>query len=580
MLRYCVPLTRPARERKIDGTPMDRLTPAVEKRHGPSISQKMIIQACAVIVLIVFLFGALNIINVGRVYDQTTRQQEVLQRKSLQEVGAATLGTLAASSRTFFEQSNDNDLRAYVSQLARSSDLISAIYVLDPNHGLVAHSDSGKNPKEGHPPVNEESWKTVLELWKARKDDPAKQDPLITSHEFTGTEGRLALFALPVFPAGVPATVKASLDPEAAVKPYGYVVLGLTFSYLERSLVASKAQKEKDTRDTGLKTAFFGALFVVLGALLAIVQGLRIAKPIKMLAWRADQIARGDLETRVEVTSTDEIGMLGENFNYMADQLVVLLKQTAEKATLEKELEVARTIQETLVPSNDTVERQSIKLSGYFQPASQCGGDWWSYHDLDDGKVLVVIGDVTGHGVPSAMITAAAKAACDVARAVTNNNLGCSQLLEIMNHAIFESAKRKFVMTCFASVVDTKNRTITYANAGHNFPYLYRQQNGRGEFGSLMTRGNRLGDLPESTYAAKSMDLLPGDVLIWYTDGIIECENEQGEEYGEKRFRSSIRRAAHLEPAEMRDTVVNASMQFFGEKPRKDDITMVVARVY
>jgi sigma-B regulation protein RsbU (phosphoserine phosphatase) len=321
-------------------------------------------------------------------------------------------------------------------------------------------------------------------------------------------------------------------------------------------------------------------LLVLLGTVLAIVQGLRISKPIKMLAWRADQIARGDLETRVEVSSTDEIGLLGENFNYMADQLVVLLRQTAEKATMEKELEVARTIQETLVPNNDTVERGFVRLAGYFQPASQCGGDWWTYHDLVGGKTLVVIGDVTGHGVPSAMITAAAKAACDVARAVNNDDVSCTQLLEIMNKAIFESAKRKFVMTCFASILDPKTRTITYANAGHNFPYLYRVVDGKGDFGSLMTRGNRLGDLPESKYASKTQELLAGDLLVWYTDGIVECENDKGEEYGEKRFRASIRRAAHLEPAEIREQVVGASQQFFADRPRKDDITMVIARVF
>src|SRR5207244_8208632 len=106
---------------------------------------------------------------------------------------------------------------------------------------------------------------------------------------------------------------------------------------------------------------------------------------------------------------TDEIGILGENFNFMADQLVVLLQQTAEKARLEQELEVARTIQETLVPPNDPVSNGFFKFACYFQPASQSGGDWWTWHQLVGDKVLVVIGDVTGHGVPSAMITAAAK---------------------------------------------------------------------------------------------------------------------------------------------------------------------------
>jgi serine phosphatase RsbU (regulator of sigma subunit) len=191
-----------------------------------------------------------------------------------------------------------------------------------------------------------------------------------------------------------------------------------------------------------------------------------------------------------------------------------------------------------------------------------------------------VIGDVTGHGVPSAMITAAAKAACDVARHVHNDDVTVTRLLEIMNHAIFESAQRRFVMTCFASIIDTKLRTITYANAGHNFPYLFRAGEGKGEFGSLMIRGNRLGDDRTSKYDAKTTELSGGDVLIWYTDGIVECESESGEEYGEKRFRASVRKSAALDAGEMRDAIVADATAFFGDAPRKDDITMIVGRIH
>jgi serine phosphatase RsbU (regulator of sigma subunit) len=374
-------------------------------------------------------------------------------------------------------------------------------------------------------------------------------------------------------------TIGTALKEEADNR-LGYVVLGYSLDPIERFVKDAKKQKDEASYDAALRTGAVGFLFVLIGSVLAIFQGLSISKPLKVLAWRADQIARGDLEARVEVTSTDEIGMLGENFNFMTDQLVVLLQQTAEKATLEKELEVARTIQETLVPPNDPVNTDFLRFAGYFQPASQCGGDWWTYHEMVGDKLLIVIGDVTGHGVPSAMITATAKASCDVARTVNKNDVSVTKLLEIMNDAIFQSAKRKFVMTCFASIVDPVKRTITYANAGHNFPYLFRQTNGRGEFGSLMIRGNRLGDLKESKYEAKTTQLSPGDMLIWYTDGIVECENVQGEEYGEKRFRASIRRSSHLDAAEMRDSVVNDAMAFFGDMPRKDDITMVIGKVH
>jgi len=349
---------------------------------------------------------------------------------------------------------------------------------------------------------------------------------------------------------------------------------------MEIQLKKLESEKEAAFQAAWIKTALIGLFFVLVGTALAIFQGLRISRPIKMLAWRADQIARGDLETRVEISSGDEIGMLGENFNYMADRLLILMRETAEKATLEKELEVARTIQETLVPPPDLVQRPFINLAGYFMPASQCGGDWWTVHDMPDGRVLVVIGDVTGHGVPSAMITAAAKAACDVVRTSEGARLTVTKLLEVMNRAIYESAKRKFVMTCFASILDPKARTITYANAGHNFPYLFRPGAPDGtDFQVLMSRGNRLGDLEESTYAEKTHPLQKGDVLVWYTDGIVECENERGEEYGEKRFRAAIRRASDLDPVAMREAVVSSAGQFFGDRARKDDITMVFARI-
>ena len=87
-------------------------------------------------------------------------------------------------------------------------------------------------------------------------------------------------------------------------------------------------------------------------------------------------------------------------------------------------------------------------------------------------------------------------------------------------------------------------------------------------------------DLRESRYEAKTTELLPGDILVWYTDGIVECENPAGEEYGEKRFRASVRRAAALDAGEMRDAVVADSITFFGDTLRKDDITLVVGRIH
>jgi serine phosphatase RsbU (regulator of sigma subunit) len=509
----------------------------------------MIATSTLLILVIVALFGIMNVVNTGRVFDEQAQRQRDSFVASLQKRGAVQTKDLVQSSRGAILQNDYGTLQAFVPDVANDDPEVAWVFVADAEGNVVAHSNSAKNGQPVSDPVAKEALKTKQEMTK----------------EVTGPTGKQYIFARPILQDGV---------------RQGTVVLAYSLQLLEDTLKKIEATKESAFQTAWIRTALIGLFFVLVGTALAIFQGLRISRPLKMLAWRADQIARGDLETRVEISSSDEIGMLGENFNYMADRLLILMRETAEKATLEKELEVARTIQETLVPPPDPIDRGFIRVAGYFMPASQCGGDWWTVHDMPDGRILVVIGDVTGHGVPSAMITAAAKAACDVVRTTQGSRLTVTALLEVMNRAIFESAKRKFVMTCFASILDPRARTITYANAGHNFPYLYRPAEGEGsDFQVLMSRGNRLGDLEESSYVEKVQELKPGDVLVWYTDGIVECENERGEEYGEKRFRAAIRRAADLEPAAMRESVVAAAAQFFGDRARKDDITMVFARV-
>ena len=550
-------------------------------KRGPSISVKMILTSTLLIVLIVVGFGFLNVYNTRQFYEKRAQEQTQQFSASLQSKGKSVTAIYAQALQIPMSNSQWGDVRDGVKKVLAEDPEVKVVYVLDTRRGVVAHSDPERyQAGDVNPAIDDESWPAIMDVWKKRAEQSVA-DPLVESLDLTTKrDGRLLFFAYPVLLGSVPPTAKLAVDEEADSR-LGYLVLGYTTDPIKRFEKEAVDQMEAASYKAALKTGAVGGLFVLIGTVLAIFQGLSISKPLKILAWRADQIARGDLEARVEVTSTDEIGLLGENFNYMADQLNVLLVQTAEKATLEKELEVARTIQETLVPPSDLMEMSFLKFCGYFLPASQCGGDWWTYHEMVGDKLLIVIGDVTGHGVPSAMITATAKAAVDVARDVNNDDVSVSLLLEIMNTAIFESAKRKFVMTCFASVIDPHTRTITYANAGHNFPYLYRVAPGakRGEFGSLMIRGNRLGDMRESKFEAKTQELVPGDTIIWYTDGIVECENHQGEEYGEKRFRASIRKAAELEPDELRDRIVDDAMNFFGEVPRKDDITMVVGKV-
>jgi serine phosphatase RsbU (regulator of sigma subunit) len=564
-----------------------------------SVSAKMILTTTLLIVVTVVGSGVLTVFNIRRVFDDTTQRQVAefeKGREALGETGtplfAQSLQPLVidnktADIKTLLEQTLAQDTRDGAGAGGKDYGLRLA-FVLDLNRKLMVHCFEdqklvcveGAVPRDGIEQVKHalstEAWKTALAEWKQAA---GAKGPALVRFNLTGAGARYRVFALPIMTTAAP-TAAAAVAANPPDELRGYVVLGYDLAPTETYAATAASDKAAASTRAALYTGAVGALFALIGTVLAILQGLSISRPIKQLAWKADQIARGDLEARVEVRSSDEIGFLGENFNYMADQIAILLQQTAEKARIEQELEVAKTIQETLVPGAELVERGPLRFAGFYLPAAQTGGDWWTWHELVGGKILVVIGDVTGHGVPSAMITAAAKAACDVARHVHGDDVTVTRLLEIMNHAIWQSAQRRFVMTCFASIIDTRQRTITYANAGHNFPYLFRAGDGKGEFGSLMIRGNRLGDDPASRYDAKTTELLPGDLLIWYTDGIVECENEAGEEYGEKRFRASVRRAAALDAADMRDAIVGEAMTFFGAAPRKDDITMVVGRIH
>jgi phosphoserine phosphatase RsbU/P len=275
------------------------------------------------------------------------------------------------------------------------------------------------------------------------------------------------------------------------------------------------------------------------------------------------------------VEPDDVVSEIRDNFLHLGDRLVHLLSETAEKASLKKQLEVARAVQQMLVPEGDVIERPFVRIAGHFQPAAECGGDWWTVHDMQDGKILTVIGDVTGHGISSAIITGAAKAACDLARTFTAGRLSAASLLEMMNVSIHEAAKEKLMMTAAATIFDPVASTLSIANAGHPFPFLVRQ----GVVHTLVSRGAPLGAAAATQYQAVDFDVMPGDAVLWFTEGVTECENAAREQFSEKRLRTLLQSTAAAGPVALRDAVVSAVAAFRSGHPLADDVTLVAAGI-
>lgn len=359
----------------------------------------------------------------------------------------------------------------------------------------------------------------------------------------------------------------------------GAVVIEFGAGPLISELATLRSYTERRMAQLQRNTSILGGLAILLGIFIAIVQSLRITSPILRLAGTAEKIAAGDLETRATVKSKDEIGLLARSFNNMAERIRDLLREAAEKATLQKELEVARIIQETLLPPNGVVDRDPLDIYGYFRAASVCGGDFWHVVDLDDGRTLVVIGDVTGHGVPSAMISASAKASLDTVRNIRGKNLSLTFLLEEMNKTIFSAAKRKFVMTFCALAFDKTRAEVAFCNAGHNFPLLVRKDQGKVSIRGLIARGNRLGDVEESRYMEQRIAVRTGDLIVLYTDGLTEYRNNEGAEYSERRFRRVLQRSQKLNAEEVGKTVLRDLSKFAAQAPQEDDVSLVVIKV-
>ena len=339
-----------------------------------SVSVKMILTTTLLIVVTVVGSGVLTVFNIRRVFDETTtRQVTVFEtgRETLGEVGtplfAQALQPLVLDNRTveikeLLQQTLAQDTRDEAGGKDYGQKLA---FVLDLNQNLVVHCFESEKlacvegvlPREGIAQVKHEltaaAWRGALAAWKQAA---ASGGPALVRFNVTDDGARYRVFALPIFTTAPP-TAEGAIAEKPPDARRGYVVLGYDLAPTESYAKAAEREKGVASTRAALYTGAVGALFALIGTVLAILQGLSISRPIKQLAWKADQIARGDLEARVEVTSSDEIGLLGENFNYMADQISILLQQTAEKARIEQELEVAKAIQETLVPGAEPVER-------------------------------------------------------------------------------------------------------------------------------------------------------------------------------------------------------------------------------
>jgi serine phosphatase RsbU (regulator of sigma subunit) len=278
------------------------------------------------------------------------------------------------------------------------------------------------------------------------------------------------------------------------------------------------------------------------------------------------------LENITSLEHSTIINSVRDGFTRMVEQFNALLVAYTEDEQSRRELEVNQAVQKMLLPAQ-ALERPRLLAAGITMPAAVCGGDWWAMSPLRDNRCILVMGDVTGHGLPSALLTAVAKASYDVARAALRP-LTLDGLLKLMNIGIIESARRQLFMTACALSLDEQTLELKYANAGHVAPLLL---NSRG-IQPLTLPGGALGMSPQLDVEQASVQLAVGDTIVLYTDGITEARNADGEEFGEKRLRSLLQSLATTSPAAICDEVIGTVTQFAGGVV-EDDQSILAARV-
>lgn len=364
----------------------------------------------------------------------------------------------------------------------------------------------------------------------------------------------------------------------------GTLWMGVTTAGLEQELQASLDRAKQRVEKTRDRVWLVSLVILAIGIVLAALQGVQLARPIKALTVQAHRIAGGDLESRVPENRRDELGVLARTFNVMADEIRALLVEQAQKASLEKEMSLARQVQQAMLPPDTLDEHGAMKVVGYCMPASSCGGDWWTYRKLANGRMLLVVGDATGHGIHSAMIAATARGAVEALSGIDERLLTPEQVLRAIDSAIRQVGDHNVLMTAFAAVFDSSNGILHYANAGQNFPYVIKLGATRVlEAASIIAAsGNPLGDrnIPIEIRRG-SLQLRPGDLFVCFTDGVVERANPQGKLFGDRRLRSALTGQSLADGnalIRLRDLVVQTLDHYAEGTNADDDITLVLCQ--
>lgn len=291
------------------------------------------------------------------------------------------------------------------------------------------------------------------------------------------------------------------------------------------------------------------------------------------------------LDTAIEKTENQTLGLCEVCHDYIEPSRLemdytscVCLDHLSaeEKNRLETELELATKVQQALLPQQ-VPEIPGLELAAFSRPAEIVGGDYFDFFRFRDGAHGLVIGDVAGHGMSASLLMASLQASL---RTLVSDYEAPAEVVRRLNLLFCHNIHLTKFVTLFLARFDPQTYELTYCNAGHNPPLLFRaQSNGKDLLSYLHPTGAAIGLVEEFQFEAETVTLSPGDILLLYTDGVTEAINPQEEEFGQERLVELVRHGSHWSAQELIQELRHRLQVFSHGQPLADDITIVACKI-
>ncbi len=397
---------------------------------------------------------------------------------------------------------------------------------------------------------------------KGRSSDTGWVRPVAAPPSGPGWLDREWLTAVRLEPAA------ASFTPEVE-RPVAVFLAQTSPRAFVRSLFR-QGKKEVGGVLIGILAVTAGLIFSVylVALIIAFVLVGSIARNVNRMTRAAGAIGEGDFSFRIRSKSRDQIGDLARSFDGMAASIQNLLVETAKKEKLDAELSVARTIQQSLLPESGGTWPGFVAVS-HFEPVAEVGGDFYDILPMPDGRTAVAVGDVAGHGLPTGLVAAAAKASL-----VTFVEMGVSgpEICAKLARRSLRGRDRRLYMTLSLFAYDAARHSGVLTNAGHPAPY--RVSAGRVE--RLALPAFPIGLIEQKEYPSREFSFAPGDRIVFFTDGIPEAVDSGGEPFGYERLEELLARESSRTGDELLRAILEAVSAHVKDAPLEDDRTLLL----